>query len=688
MKILVKLVLIVFLINSFQFVFASTSWNWIYKKVYNKSEKFTKKSNNNLNSSLNWQKQVKDWKTKNEIIMKFWKQKKQKLVNDIYEQTNIASLMDLNNAAKQLSDISSRLENVNISYKTIEKQKKGSDKKYKIVLENVKTIIIWLNDKNKQLRKELLSIQILSRELKNMKEQIKNIDDTIYISKEQVEKYIWLLYKINNDYYNSLDGLDEIKLLFKSKNIAHTLSKENIIKMLSLKTQDLLWKLKKSKIIKSKFLKKMYSKRIDYINKVNEYKTEIEVLNSKRKFLVDLLTMLRKNKKDIDAIYDKLHRRKTILTKQQVQLTNSIMWTWQALTRAIKAKKIDLSAILKYTSKTDGDKFLSWPVTIYPKLSATFHDPEYFKKFGWEHDGIDIKVPQLTEVYAAAAWYVYYVSDSNSDYYNYIVIVHNYGYITIYWHVYKSFVKPWNIVQRWQLIAVSWWKKWTRWAWKFSTWPHLHFEVYKNWQHIDPLSALDLSVYKKKVDVPQNWKLKYIKDSLTRNINLDSVKFYPDHLTHKQKEDIFLRLKGASWFRNLTWWLQSANKFGIDPDVAICIWYAESWLWHNLSSPNNVWNVWNNDRWNRRGYPTPQDGINSIYYALNNKYLSKYHTIDKLSRWGNKDSHIYSSSSYNWQKNVVKCLSILKWHPIDEYFPFRILTSSQRKQLEKFSIKK
>jgi len=74
--------------------------------------------------------------------MKFWKQKKQKLVNDIYEQTNIASLMDLNNAAKQLSDISSRLENVNISYKTIEKQKKGSDKKYKIVLENVKTIII------------------------------------------------------------------------------------------------------------------------------------------------------------------------------------------------------------------------------------------------------------------------------------------------------------------------------------------------------------------------------------------------------------------------------------------------------------------------------------------------------------------------------------------------------------------
>ena len=200
MKNLAKLVLIIFIVNSFQFVFASTSWGWIYKKVYNKREKFTKDSNNNLNTSLNWKKQVKGWKTKNELIMEFWKQKKKKLVNDIYEQTNIASLMDLNDASKQLSDISYKLANVNVSYKTIEKQKKNSDKKYKMVLENVKNIVIWLNDKNKQLRKELLSIQILSRELKNMKEQIKNIDDTIYISKEQVEKYIWLLYKINNDY--------------------------------------------------------------------------------------------------------------------------------------------------------------------------------------------------------------------------------------------------------------------------------------------------------------------------------------------------------------------------------------------------------------------------------------------------------------------------------------------------------
>ena len=658
MKFLINLILFILFISSLQFVFASTTWN-----------------------------KIENWETKNKIIMKFWKQKKRNLVNEIYKQTNIASLINLNDAAKQLSDISSKLENVNMSYKSIEKQKKSTDKRYKMVLENVKGIIIELNKKNENLKSKLLYIQIISRELKNMKDQIKSIDDTIYISQKQVEKYIWLLYKINNDYYNSLEGVDEIKLLFKSKNIAQTLSKEDIIKMLSLKTQDLLWKLKKSESIKKKFLQKMYTERINYINAVNGYKTEIEVLNGKRKFLVDFLTMLKKNKQDINVIYNKFYKKKSILQKQQVRLTNSIMWTWQTLTWDIKTKKIDLSAILRYTSKTDWDKFLSWPVNKYPKLNATFKDPEYFKKFGWEHDGIDIKVSQMSEVYSAAAWYVYYVLDNNSDYYNYIVIVHNYWYISIYWHIYKSFVKPWDIVQRWQLIAASWWKKGTRWAWKLSTWPHLHFEVYKNWQLIDPLSALDLSVYKKKSEVSVKWQLKYLKDSLTRKIDLDWLNYLPWSLSHKQIEKLLLR-RATNWFNNLTWWIQPAEKLGINPDVAICIWYAESSLWHHTSSKNNVWNVWNNDRWDRRDYTTPQDGINAIYYALNNKYLSKYYTIDKLSRWGNKDSHIFSSSSYNWQKNVVRCLSILKWYPIDEYFPFRNISISKKNKLEKLGIKK
>ena len=628
------------------------------------------------------QKIEKQKKLQKEKTMQAWMKQKQQMIKDIYNQTNIAYLMDLNQAAQQLSNISSKLEDTSLSYRSIKIQKNNIDKKYKAVLEAAKQVIIKLREKDLQMKKKLLKIQILSKELENLKNQISEIKTTIYISKKQVAKYVSVLYKINNEYYNSVDSLDDIKLLLKSSNISQTLSQEDILKLLSLKTQELLIKLEKSQKIKSNFLRKIYITRVEYINTVNEYKTELTILNNKRKMLVDLLTMLKTNKKAVDKYYDRIFKKRVNLKKRQVELLNSIKdtknWTWNS----IHTKAIDLSAILKYTTQPDGDKFFNWPSRDYRKITAYFHDKNYFKKFGWQHDGIDIAMPQWTPIYAPAAGYVYKVVDNNSTYYNYIVIVHNYWYISIYGHISKALVKKWQIVKRGQIIALSGGEKWTRWSWKMSTWPHLHFELYKNWQHIDPLSVLDLSVYPNKQDVPEKWRLKYIKDSLTRKVDLSNIRYYPKWLIHKQREQLFLR-RAASWFSNLTGWVSKWKQLWIDPDVAICIGYAESWLGHNMSSPNNVWNVWNNDRWDRVWFATPQDWINAIYYALNNKYLSKYFTIDRLSRYWNKDSHIYSSSSYNWYKNVVKCLTIIKWYPINELYPFRILSNSEKRKLAK-----
>jgi hypothetical protein len=58
--------------------------------------------------------------------------------------------------------------------------------------------------------------------------------------------------------------------------------------------------------------------------------------------------------------------------------------------------------------------------------------------------------------------------------------------------------------------------------------------------------------------------------------------------------------------------------------------------------------------------------------TLNNAYLWSYHTINQLSRYGNKDGKIYASSPINWQTNVLKCLSQIKGYYIPEDFPFRI----------------
>ena len=58
--------------------------------------------------------------------------------------------------------------------------------------------------------------------------------------------------------------------------------------------------------------------------------------------------------------------------------------------------------------------------------------------------------------------------------------------------------------------------------------------------------------------------------------------------------------------------------------------------------------------------------------TLNNQHLWHYHTINQLSRYGNPDWKIYASSPINWQTNVMKCLSKIKWYTVPEDFPFRI----------------
>jgi hypothetical protein len=94
-------------------------------------------------------------------------------------------------------------------------------------------------------------------------------------------------------------------------------------------------------------------------------------------------------------------------------------------------------------------------------------------------------------------------------------------------------------------------------------------------------------------------------------------------------------------------------------------------LWKYLTTSNNIWNVWNNDRGDRIGYGWAFAWARMIPLTLNNQFLWNYHTIKQLSRYGNEDGKIYASSPINRQTNVLKCLSQIKWYYVPEDFPFR-----------------
>lgn len=96
------------------------------------------------------------------------------------------------------------------------------------------------------------------------------------------------------------------------------------------------------------------------------------------------------------------------------------------------------------------------------------------------HAGLDFAAPQGTPIYATADGVIKLAGNTGNGYGNYVVINHGYGYETLYGHQYKIKARVGQRVKRGELIG------WVGSTGK-STGPHVHYEVHKNGQHIDPV---------------------------------------------------------------------------------------------------------------------------------------------------------------------------------------------------------
>lgn len=138
-----------------------------------------------------------------------------------------------------------------------------------------------------------------------------------------------------------------------------------------------------------------------------------------------------------------------------------------------------------------GETLLAWPVSPALGLSALFHDEAYQKALGVAHNAIDIRIGQGSKVKSAADGVVTKVVD-NGFAYSYIIVAHPDNILTLYGHMSEILVNEGEIVRQGQAIGLSGGIPGTKGAGWLTTGAHLHFEVFKNWQHVDPLAYLPL----------------------------------------------------------------------------------------------------------------------------------------------------------------------------------------------------
>jgi murein DD-endopeptidase MepM/ murein hydrolase activator NlpD len=111
--------------------------------------------------------------------------------------------------------------------------------------------------------------------------------------------------------------------------------------------------------------------------------------------------------------------------------------------------------------------------------------------FGWRthpiyktqefHPGMDFAAEQGTPIYATGDGIVDQADNLAQGYGNHVVVNHGFGYQTLYGHMSKIAVKPGQKVSRSQLIGYVG-------STGLSTAPHLHYEVIKNGEKVNPVN--------------------------------------------------------------------------------------------------------------------------------------------------------------------------------------------------------
>ena len=209
-----------------------------------------------------------------------------------------------------------------------------------------------------------------------------------------------------------------------------------------------------------------------------------------------------------------------------------------------------------------------------------------------------------------------------------------------------------------------------------TSWPHLHFEVWKDKAPVDPLRYLSLS----EIDfenLPSVYEDKFITDIVelkwdSADVDIYNRKFIIRWKTEKSRQEFLLSKYATPDFQNWDMWVDAGISAQVDPSFLMCVGLAETTLWNHLKTSYNIGNIWNTDSWSTYSFDSSMEWVEWMAKTLNNKFLDKYTKLSELSRWGNDDGSIYASSSGNWHNNMVRCLSALKWRFVENDFEFRL----------------
>ncbi len=379
---------------------------------------------------------------------------------------------------EEIQEIQKQIEDYKNEIKNLEKDQEVYENKIKELQNEAKTLKNELSLLDAQASKIETEIKKNEKQIEYLQLIIKNIQFRILEKERQI-----------NEKKQSLQR--SLQLLYKE-------SKKNYLTIFI--TQPSL-----SSLVKRIYYLRTLEKNL--VNHLNQYKTIKKALEEQETLKREALNEIEQTKKRIEDEKDKLLATRQVKASLLEQ-TRGAEWKFQSLLaeaieqerqrekeiQELEKKARQKLAEIEKQNKTQeeleqGDIVFSWPVPN-EKITCYFHDPDYpYRYIIGEHSGIDLRAPQGTPVRAAASGYVARAKDGGMGY-SYVMIIHNDKFSTLYGHLSEISVKQDQYVRRGQVIGKSGGMPGTPGAGRFSTGPHLHFEVRLNGLPVNPLDYL------------------------------------------------------------------------------------------------------------------------------------------------------------------------------------------------------
>jgi len=139
-----------------------------------------------------------------------------------------------------------------------------------------------------------------------------------------------------------------------------------------------------------------------------------------------------------------------------------------------KYKFITLKTCWNYFSDPEKLNYFTFMRRVVRTIwTASYDWDKIWIRWSWTHAGVDIVSAKWTPIYSISTGLVVEVYYSNKWFWDHIAVLYKINwkfYVVYYAHLSKILVSVWNIVWKWQKIALMW-SSWN------STTPHLHFQV-------------------------------------------------------------------------------------------------------------------------------------------------------------------------------------------------------------------